>query len=167
MIAVKLRRLLVLGLLAWTLVLFAMGSLAAVVGGGLSDWGKGAGGLDGRADSYMTFFSLGVGLAAGIATFRERRSIAVSVAVFATGLLVGVGFLVGGHLLDPCDRGWLAFGDKVGDALLCSRRGDIATRFHLLLHAAPGVMSAGVAVWIYRRKNRLGGERVATLESAT
>ena len=180
MIAVNLRRLLVLGLLAGTLVLFAMGSLAAVAGGGLSDWGKGAGGLGGWADLSITFFSLGVGSAAGIATFREGRSKAVSVAVFATGLLVGVGFLMGGHLLDPCARGWLDFGDRLGDALLCNSRsiapfsapstasgGDIATRFHLLLHATTGVVSASVAVFIYRRKNLLGGERVATLESAT
>ncbi len=165
MIAVKLRRLLVLGLLAWTLVLFAMGSLAAVVGGGLSDWGKGAGGLGGWADLSITLFSLGVGSAAGIATFRERRSIAASVAVFATGFLVGVGFLEGGHLLDPCVRGWWDFGTKVGDARLCLD--DIAVRFHLLLHATTGVTSASVAVLIYRRKTFLGGGRISTLEGAT
>lgn len=64
MIAVNLRRLLVLGLLAGTLVLFAMGSVAAVAGGGLAKLGSGAGGLDGWADLSMTLFSLGVGLAA-------------------------------------------------------------------------------------------------------
>lgn len=167
MIAVNLRRLLVLGLLAGTLVLFAMGSVAAVAGGELAKWGSGAGGLDGWADLSMTLFSLGVGLAAGIATYREGRSRAVSIAVFATGLLVGVGYLVGGHLLDPCVRGWWGFGDKVGEALLCDSSGDIALRFHLLLHATTGVLSAGVAVLIYRRKNLLSGERVSTLEGAT
>lgn len=180
MIAIKLRRLLVLGLLAGTLVLFAMGLLAAAVGGELSKWGSGAGGLDGRADLSLTIFSLVVGLAAGIATFREGRSKAISVAVFATGLLEGGGFLVGGHLVDPCARGLLVFGDKVGDAFLCSSRtiasfsepatasgGDIAQRFHLLLHATTGVMSAGIAVFTYRRMNLLGGERISTLESAT
>lgn len=180
MIAVKLRRLLVLGVLAGYLVLFAMGSIAAVAGGELSAWGNGAGGLDGRADSYVTFFSLGVGLAAGIVTYRQGRSRAVSVAVFATGLLVSIGYFFGGHLLDPCARGWLVFGDTVGDAFLCSSRtiasfsepvtasgGDIATRFHLLLHATTGVLSASVAVWIYRWKNLLRGERISTPDSTT
>lgn len=106
MIAVNLRRLLVLGLLAGTLVLFAMGSVAAVAGGELAKRGSGAGGLDGWADLSMKLFSLGVGLAAGIATYREGRSRAVSIAVFATGLLVGVGYLGGRPSSRPL-RSWM------------------------------------------------------------
>jgi hypothetical protein len=151
--AVNLRWALVIGLLAWNLILFAMGSLAAAFGGGLSDWGKGAGGLDGWADLSMTIFSFAVGLPAAIATFREDRSISRAVGVFATGLLVGTGYLTGGHLVDPCDRGWWGFSTDLGDTRLCSSNGDIAIRFHLLLHATLGVVSALVAVVIYRRRN--------------
>ena len=48
----------------------------------------------------MTYFSFLIGLAAAIATFRERRAVLVSVAVFATGLLISTGTLEVGHLLD-------------------------------------------------------------------
>lgn len=51
MTAPNLRRLLVIGLLVGNLVFLTMGILAAALGGGLSDWGTGAGGLDGWADS--------------------------------------------------------------------------------------------------------------------
>jgi hypothetical protein len=151
--AVNLRWSLVMGLLAWNLILFAMGSLAAALGGGLSDWGKGAGGLDGWADLSATIFSIGIGLPAAIATFREDRSILVAVGVVATGLLIGTGYLAGGHLVDPCDSRWWGFSTELGGTKLCSSNGDIAIRFHLLLHASPGVISSLVAVVIYRRRN--------------
>ena len=91
--APRLRWLLVIGLLAANLVFFAMGVVAAVAGGDLSDWGSGAGGLGGWANELMTYFSFLIGLAAAIATFRERRAVLVSVAVFATGLLISTGTL--------------------------------------------------------------------------
>jgi hypothetical protein len=151
--APRLRWLLVIGLMAANLVVFAMGVLAAVVGGGLSDWGNGAGGLGGWADLSMTFFSFLIGLAAAIATFKERRAVLVSGAVFATGLLISTGFLEFGHLMDPCDRGWWDSSTTVGGERLCSPYGDIAVRFHLLLHGASGVLAAILAAVIYRRKN--------------
>ena len=43
--APRLRWVLVVGLLVANSLFFALGVLAAVVGGSLSDWGKGAGGL--------------------------------------------------------------------------------------------------------------------------
>jgi hypothetical protein len=152
-IAARLRWLLVVGLLAANLLLFAMGSLAAVVGRGLSDWGDGAGGLGGWANELMTYFSYLVGLAAAIATFRERRTVLVAVAVFATGPLIGTGFLDAAHLLDPCARGWWDFSTTVGDTRVCSAQGEIAVRFHLLLHGAFGVLAAAAAAVIYKRTN--------------
>jgi hypothetical protein len=154
--AVNLRWALVMGLLAWNLILFAMGSLAAALGGGLSDWGKGAGGLGGWADLSMTIVSFAVGLPAAIATFREDRSIRLAVGIFATGLLVATAYLEGGHLVDPCARGWWSFSTELGGTRLCSSNGDIAVRFHLLLHATVGVVAALVAVVIYRRRNLFG-----------
>lgn len=150
-VAARLRWLLVMGLLAANLFLFAMGSVAAVVGGGLSDWGKGEGGLGGWANELPTYFGYLVGLAASIATFRERRKVLVSVAVFATGPLISTGFLDAGHLLDPCARGWWDLLSTVGDAPLCSVQGEIAIRFHLLLHGAFGALAAAVAAVIYKR----------------
>ena len=152
---VKLRWLLVVGLLAGTAVLFVMGSISGIVGGGLTDWGKGAGGLGGWADLSMTFFSLVVGLAAAVATFRARRSVRLAIAVFFTGLLIGVGYLYLAHLGDPCDRGWWNASSTIGTTRLCAPRGDIADRYHLLLHGLFGVVSAGIAVFIYRRKGLL------------
>jgi hypothetical protein len=52
-------------------------------------------------------------------------------------------------MADPCVRGWWDYYD--GDTSLCHSRGDIAQRFHLLLHATFGVLSAGIAAVIYRR----------------
>jgi hypothetical protein len=154
--AARLRWLLVVGLLAANVVFFAMGSLAAAVGGGLTDWGNGAGGLGGWADGSITIFSIVVGIAAGLATFREGRSIPVAMAVLVTGLLIGVGFLEGGHLVDPCARGWWDFSNTVGDTRLCSTRGDIDERFHLLLHASIGVLAASIAAFVYRRRSLFG-----------
>ncbi len=148
------RWLLVVGLLAANVVFLALGAIAAAVGGDLTDWGNGLGGLNGWADLSMTLFSLTVGLAAAVATFLERRSILVAVAVFATGLLVGTGFLIGGHLADPCANGWWDTATRVGNTRLCHYpRGDIAERFHLLLHGSTGVLTAGIAAVIYRRAN--------------
>jgi hypothetical protein len=154
--AFRLRWLLVVGLLVINLVLLVMGSLAALVGGGLTDWGSGAGGLGGWADGSMTIFSLTFGLAAGTATFRAGGSIRLSVIVFATGILVGIGFLTGGHLLDPCARGWWEFNSKTGDTRLCSARHDIALQFHLLLHAIVGTASAVLALALYRGRDLIG-----------
>lgn len=151
--APRLRWLLVMGLLAGNLVVFALGVLAAVAGGGLSDWGEGAGGLDGWANEFMTYFSFLVGLAAAFATFRERRAVLVSGAVFATGLLISTGFLELGHVLDPCERGWWDLSTSVGDERVCSVQGEIAVRFHLLLHGASGALAATVAAITYRRAN--------------
>ena len=152
---VLLRRLLVIGLLVITVVWLLMGSIAGVVGGGLINWGKGAGGLGGWADLSMTLFSLAIGLAAAVATFRTRRSVRLAVAIFFTGILVGVGYLTVAHLFDPCDRGWWDSSSSVGSVSLCSPRGDISLRFHLLLHGTFGVISAAAAVWVYRRMNLL------------
>ncbi len=151
--AARLRWLLVIGLLAANLFLFAMGSLAAIRGGGLSDWGSGAGGLGGWPNEFMTYFSFVIGLAAGIATFRERRTILVAVGVFATGLIISTVFLDVAHLVDPCARNWWDFSTTVGDTRMCSPQGEVAVRFHLLLHGAFGALAAGTAAVIYQRKN--------------
>lgn len=151
--AAKLRWLLVVGLLAANLVLFAMGFIAAVIGHGLSDWGSGAGGLGGWANEFMTYFSFLVGFAAAIATFSERHTILVAVGVFATGLIISTGFLDLAHLADPCARDWWDFSTTVGDTRMCSPNGDIAVRFHLLLHGTFGVLTAAAATAIYRRRN--------------
>jgi hypothetical protein len=84
---------------------------------------------------------------------QERRTVLVYVAAFATGLLISTGFLEVGHLLDPCERGWWDFATKVGDERLCSPEGEIAVRFHHLLHGASGALAATVAAVIYRRLN--------------
>ena len=76
--APRLRWVLVVGLLVANSLFFALGVLAAVLGGSLSDWGEGAGGLGGGANELMTYFSFLVGFAAAIATFRERRAVLVS-----------------------------------------------------------------------------------------
>lgn len=157
--AARLRWLLVVGLLVANVVLLAMGAIAAAFGGELTSWGNGAGGLDGWADLSQTIFSLAVGVAAGIATFREGRAIPIAVAVFATGLLIGTGYLIGGHLVDPCDRGWWDARNRIGDQPLCERFGfelGIHTRFHLLLHATLGVPSAAIAALLYRRTKLIG-----------
>jgi hypothetical protein len=151
--AAKLRWLLVVGLLAASLVSFAMGSLAVVIGRGLNDWGKGAGGLGGSVNEFMTYFSYVVGLAAAIATFKERHTILVPTAVFATGLIISTGFLDLAHLADPCVRGWWDFSTNVGDTRMCSASGEIADRFHLVIHGTFGVLAAGAATAIYRRRN--------------
>ena len=157
--AARLRWSLVVGLLAANVVMLAMGSFAAAFGGELTSWGNGAGGLDGWADLSQTIFSLVVGVAAGIATFREGRAIPIAFAVFATGLLIGIGYLIGGHLVDPCDRGWSDARSRVGDQPLCERFGlelNVHTRFHLLLHASLGVLSSAVAALLYRRTRLFG-----------
>ena len=151
--AAKLRWLLVVGLLAANLVLFAMGFLAAVVGRGLSDWGSGAGGLGGWANEFMTYFSFLVGFAAAIATFRERHTILLAVSVFATGLIISTAFLDLAHLADPCARDWWDFSTTVGDTRMCGPHGEIDVRFHLLLHGTIGLLAAGTAAVIYRRRN--------------
>ena len=152
LVAARLRWLLIVGLVVANLVFFALGVIAAVVGGDLAILGRGAGGLDGWADLSITFFSLTIGLAAAIATFRERRSILGAFGVFATGILVGVGFLNVAHLADPCVRGWFDAASTFDNSSLCGG-GDIAQRFHLLLHGAFGALSAGVAAVIYRRRS--------------
>lgn len=151
--AARLRWLLVVGLLAANLLLLAMGLLAAGVGGGLTDWGSGAGGLGGWTDGLMTIFSVAVGFAAGVATFKEGRSIPVALTVMVTGLLIGVGYLIVAHLVDPCVNGWWDANSQIGSQPLCERFGselNSHTRFHLLLHAIVGVLSAWVAALIYR-----------------
>jgi hypothetical protein len=154
--AARLRWLLVVGLLAANVVLLVMGLLAAVFGGRLTGWGNGAGGLDGWADGLETIFSLVVGAAAGIATIREGRSIWLAIGVGITGLLIGVGYLFVGHLVDPCDRGWWDSSTRFGDTAACAGRGDIAEQYHLLLHAILGVISAGVAALVYRHWRLFG-----------
>jgi hypothetical protein len=149
--AERLRWLLVMGLLAANLVLLAMGLTAGIVGGELTTWGSGAGGLDGWADLSQTLFSLVVGGAAAVATYRERHSILVAVAVFLTGILIGVGYLVAAHIADPCELGWWDSATAIGDTSLCDSHGGVAQRFHLLLHATFGALSAGIAAVIYRR----------------
>ena len=57
------------------------------------------------------------------------------------------------HLVDPGARDWWDFSTTVGDTRGCSAQGDIAFRFHLLLHGAFGVLAAGSAAVIYRRRN--------------
>jgi hypothetical protein len=64
---------------------------------------------------------------------RPRRWLAV-----AGPFLILVGFGFGAHLLDPCARGWLDAGSRLGSAPTCERFGEglgIHTRFHLLWHA--------------------------------
>lgn len=128
-----------------------MGIIAAAFGGSLTDWGSGAGGLGGWPDLSQTIFSLLAGVAAAIATFRAGRRIRVAVIVFATGLSIGTVYLVGAHLADPCDRGWWDFETKIAGARLCSGQGEIAQRFHLLLHGIAGVLAATVAAILFRR----------------
>jgi hypothetical protein len=154
--AARLRWLLVVGLLAANVVLLAMGLLAAAFGGRLTSWGSGAGGLDGWADLSQTMFSLVVGVLAGIATIREGRSIWLAAGVGITGLLIGTGYLLLSHLVDPCARGWWDSSTSFGDTAACAGAGDIAERFHLLLHAVFGVISAGVAALIYRHRRLFG-----------
>ncbi len=150
-LAARLRWLLVVGLLCANAVWFTMGIIAAAFAGSFTDWGSGAGGLGGWPDLTQTIFSLLVGIAAAIATFRAGRRIRVAVVVFATGLLIGTVYLVGAHLADPCDRGWWDFETRIGGARLCSSQGDIAQRFHLLLHGIAGVLAATVAAILYQR----------------
>ena len=149
--APRLRWLLVVGLLVANICFLALGALAAIAGGSYADLGSGAGGLGGWANELMSYFAILVGLAAAVTTVREGRSVLVGVAVFATGILVATGFLEVGHLLDPCARGWWGRTTTVGGAPLCSAQGEIALRFHLLLHGGSGVLAAGVAVAIHRR----------------
>ena len=149
--AARLRWLLVVGLLFANTVWFTMGLVAAAFGGSLTDWGSGAGGLGGWPDLSQTIFSILVGLAAAIATLRAGRRIRVAVVVFSTGLLIGTAYLVGAHLADPCDRGWWDFETTLGGARLCSSQGEIAQRFHLLLHGIAGVVAAAIAATLYRR----------------
>jgi hypothetical protein len=52
--------------------------------------------------------------------------------------------LVGGSSYEPTDH------------RLCSTRGDIFERFHLLLHATLGVLAACIAAFVYRRRRLFG-----------
>jgi len=97
-----------------------------------------------------------VGLAAATTTFRAGRRIRVAVVVFATGPLIGTAYLVGAHLADPCDRGWWDFDSELVGARLCSRRGEITQRFHLLLHGTTGVLAAAVAATLFRPTRLIG-----------
>ena len=155
-LAARLRWLLVVGLLCANAVWFTMGLVAAAFGGSLTNWGSGAGGLGGWPDLSHTIFSFVVGLAAATATFRAERRIRVAVVVFGTGLLIGTAYLVGAHLADPCDRGWWDFDSELGGARLCSSEGEIAQRFHLLLHGTTGVLAAAVAATLFRRTRLIG-----------
>lgn len=165
-LAARLRWLLVVGLLCANAVWLSMGVIAAAFGGSFTDWGSGAGGLGGWPDLSQTIFSLLVGLAAAITTFRAGRRIRVAVIVFATGLLIGTVYLVGAHLADPCDRGWWDFDTKVGGARLCSSQGEIAQRFHLLLHGIAGVLAAAVAATLFRRTHLISWWRKQTPETS-
>ena len=51
-------------------------------------------------------------------------------------------------VLDAAD---IDFDTKVGGARLCSGQGEIAQRFHLLLHGIAGVLAAAVAAALFHR----------------
>ena len=165
-LAARLRWLLVAGLLCANTAWLTMGLVAAAFGGSLTAWGRGPGGLGGWPDLSQTIFSLLVGLAASIATFSAGRRVRVAVVVFATGLLIGTAYLVGAHLADPCTRGWWDFGTTLGGARLCSSHGEIAQRFHLLLHGVAGVVAAAIAATLYRRTRLIGRSPRQTPEAS-
>ncbi len=157
--------LLAVGLIAWNAALVVMGSLDAIRGEGLSDWGGGPGGLDGLAFVIQLVFGFDVGLIAAVVIVnvcRSAGSILIAVAVLAGGLLIPYAYLAGGHLVDPCTRAWWSESTQIRGAKLCEVshessgpiRGvtynEISGQFHLVLHASVGMLAAvavALAFW--------------------
>ncbi|MCJ7754885.1 MAG: hypothetical protein MUP13_10005 [Thermoanaerobaculales bacterium] len=164
----KLCSLLAVGFIAWNAVLLVMGSFDAIRGEGLSDWGGGPGGLNGLAYLIQLVFGFAVGLIAAVSIVRvcrSARSVLIAVTVFVGGLLVPYAYLAGGHLVDPCTRGWWSEPTQIGGAKLCevyyessgpirvATYNEISGQFHLALHASIGMLSAvavALAFWRIR-----------------
>ena len=162
------------GLIAWNAVLVVMGSLDAIRGEGLSDWGGGPGGLDGLAFLIQLVFGFGVGLIAAVAIVsvcRSAGSVLIAVTVLAGSLLIPYAYLAGGHLVDPCTRAWWSESTQIRGAKLCEVyyessgpiRGvtytEISGQFHLVLHASVGMLAAVAAALALWRIRLFGGWR--------
>jgi hypothetical protein len=125
---------------------FALGLVAALVGGPLTRLGSGIGGLWGTLDialilvMLLSLPSLAVGLAA---IYRRHWRDAARLLAYVGPLAISFGYILIPHALDPCFVGvWGPF-STLGDIQLCERFGleyNIHTRFHLLWHVVPTVV---------------------------
>lgn len=152
-----------LRLLLWLLgsvivVSLVSGAAAALVGGGLTDLGDGAGGLLGVPSLFLTLVALVVGVPAAVIVARLVRPgdgrLGAAVLVGAGAWIVAIGYFVVAHAADPCVNGWWDGRSRVGSQPLCERFGSELnwhTRFHLLAHAAPAAAMFAIYAWAVRR----------------
>ena len=134
------------------------GTLAALLGGGLTDLGDGAGGLSGVPSVLLTLVALVLGIPAALITARLVRPtdgwIGVAALVGTGPWLVAIGYFMVAHAVDPCVNGWWDGSSSVGSQPLCERFGSELswhTRFHLLAHSAPPAALFALFVWAVGR----------------
>ena len=139
------------------LIGLVLGLAAALFGGPLIELGSGFGGLW-SIPSFVLAITIVLGLPSlvlGFVAIVQRRWSGVGRMLAYFGpLVVGVGFILIPHTLDPCARGvWGAF-SEAGGIRLCERFGldlNVHNRFHLFWHMAPTVVLVVVYGLVLRR----------------
>lgn len=129
-----------------------LGLAAAVIGGSLSSFGDGPGGLWGIPGLVLFLLSLvGVVSAIGI-----RSDLPLTAATLIGPLVVAIAFFFIAHGLDPCVTGTWNLSTELGSGRACQFYGpylNVASRFHLLLHALVAV-PATVLYWLVLKRAR-------------
>lgn len=134
------------------------GVAAAVLGGGLTELGSGAGGLFGLPSILTTLIALFLAVPAAVGMARPSRRApgwVRAAAVTAAGAwIVAFGYFMVAHAVDPCLNGWWDARSRIGDQPLCERYGlelNWHPRFHLVAHAAPAAVLLAAYLWAVRR----------------
>lgn len=121
------------------------GLIAALFGGSLTVWGSGFGGgyaLPGLVNTLALVLSLPAFIYGIFLLFRREDGAIKYILVFLGVFLVGLGYVVIPHMLDPCVQGIWTATSRYQDIRLCEYFGtelNIHTRFHLFWHAAPTI----------------------------
>lgn len=153
----------------WTIRIMALviglsligGIAVALIGGSLTELGKGYGGGYGYPDTLLNIpFLLTIPIAIVLVRRLRPGNAWLRTTLLVTGgiWVVVIGYGLVGHLLDPCNNGWWDINSQVGGGPhqhknadvghLCEGVGSaisIHTRFHLLSHAGP----AAILFWLY------------------
>ena len=98
------------------------GVAATVVGGSLTRFGDGFGGLYGAPALLLTFIALMVGIPATIIVTKrlgpDDRRLRAGVVVLVGVWVIGVGYAQIAHSIDPCANGWWDARSRVGSRSL-------------------------------------------------
>lgn len=134
------------------------GTVAAALGGSLTELGSGFGGLWGVPALLLTFIALVLGIAASVGIVRvqgpDGRRWRPAVLVFVGVWVVATGYSTVAHLVDPCVNGWWDADSRIGSQPLCERFGSELnwhTRFHLVAHAVPAAILLVPYLWAIQR----------------